>query len=381
MNDTPAPWLPLLEDLVRRPSVSPDDAGCQPVIAERLRPLGFDVEALPFGDVENLWARRGSTGPLFVFLGHTDVVGPGPLEAWRYPPFEPTVEDGVLYGRGTADMKGGIVAFLVALERFLARVPEPTGSIALLITSDEEAAAKYGTRRVMQHFSEVGIQIDHCLVGEPSSLERLGDVVRIGRRGSLRGELVVHGIQGHIAYPHLADNPVHALAPALAELCATVWDEGNEHFPPTSFQVSRLESSSGSVNVIPGRLEMSFNFRYGTASTESGLRSRVDEILARHGVKHELRWHLSGEPFLTPGGALVEAVTAAVTAETGIAPTLDTGGGTSDGRFVAPTGAAVVELGPINASIHKVDEHVNLADLEALSRVYEGILDRLLGSA
>ena len=379
MNDTPAPWLPLLEDLVRRASVSPADAGCQEVIAERLRPLGFDIEALPFEDVQNLWARRGTNGPLFVFLGHTDVVPSGPLDAWTHPPFEPTVVDGQLYGRGTADMKGSIAAFVVALERFLARVPEPSGSIGVLITSDEEAAAKHGIRRVMPHFAEVGIQIDQCLVGEPSSLERLGDVVRVGRRGSLRAELIVHGIQGHIAYPHLADNPIHALAPALQELTETVWDEGNEFFLPTSFQISRLESNSGSVNTIPGRLEMSFNFRYSTASTEAGLKARVDEILTRHGIKHDLHWHLSGEPFLTPGGDLVEAVTEAVTAETGWAPTLDTGGGTSDGRFVAPTGAEVVELGPINASIHKVDEHVNLADLEALSRIYEGILDHLQG--
>lgn len=379
MSSDLSPVAALTAELIRCPSVTPDDAGCQAILRARLEPLGFACETLQFEDVTNLFARLGTEAPLTVFLGHTDVVSPGPLEAWTSPPFEPEVRDGQLYGRGSADMKGGLAAFVVAVERWLASGTRPRGSIGLLITSDEEGRARHGTKQVMETLAERGVTIDHCLVGEPSSLQRLGDTVRVGRRGSLRGDLEVHGIQGHTAYPHLADNPIHALAPALAELCARTWDEGNDHFPPTTFQISNLNAGTGVTNVIPGALTMSFNFRFGTASTREGLEAGVAEILARHGVNHTLSWHLSGAPFLTPGGALVEAVLAAVEARCGEAPVADTGGGTSDGRFVAPYGAEVVELGPVNASIHKVDEHVDLADLETLAAMYEGILERLQG--
>jgi succinyl-diaminopimelate desuccinylase len=370
---------PLLEDLVRRPSVTPDDAGCQDVLADRLRPLGFEIEHLDFDDTRNLWARRGTDGPLLCLLGHTDVVAPGPLEEWSSPPFEPSIRDGVMYGRGTADMKGSLAAMVVALERFLAPGATPRGSIALLITSDEEGRAVNGTERALKTLVERGEQIDWCLVGEPSSLESLGDVMKVGRRGSMRGELTVHGIQGHTAYPHLAENPVHRLAPVLVELCSTHWDDGNAHFPPTTFQVSNIQAGTGSTNVIPGALRMSFNFRFGTASPSAALRERVEAVLQSHDLRYTLEWKVAGEPFLTTGGSLIEAVTAAVEAETGRSPREDTGGGTSDGRFVAPLGAEVVELGPRNASIHKVDEHVRLADLDALARIYAGVLGRLLG--
>ncbi|MDJ0976616.1 MAG: succinyl-diaminopimelate desuccinylase [Planctomycetota bacterium] len=368
-----------LAELISRPSVTPKDMGCQELIGDKLEALDFEVEQLDFGEVTNLWARRRAKGPVFVFLGHTDVVASGPESEWSSPPFVPEIKHHVMYGRGTADMKGSIAAFLFGLEQFLAEHPEPKGTVAVLLTSDEEGPAVDGTVKVLEVLGERGTQIDYCLVGEPSSKDHLGDQVRVGRRGSLRAELTVNGIQGHTAYPHLADNPVHRFAPALAELVGTTWDEGNEHFPPTTFAVSNLHAGHGPTNVTPGHLRMSCNFRFGTASTDEGLRNRFEAVLERHGVDYEIEWRLAGSPFLTEHGHLVEAVVGAVQAETGEVPRLDTGGGTSDGRFVAPTGAQVVELGPLNASIHKVNEHVSLTDLDALSRIYAGILARLLG--
>lgn len=368
----------LLADLVRRESVTPADEGCQAVVGEWLARLGFEVEQLDFGDVKNLWARRGTAEPLFVFLGHTDVVASGPPEAWRCPPFTPTVIDDEMFGRGTADMKGSIAAFLLAMEAFLAANAKHDGSIAVLLTSDEEGPAKDGTVRVMEVLAERRTVIDYCLVGEPSSKEALGDQARVGRRGSLRAELTINGIQGHTAYPELADNPVHRFAPALAELVEVVWDEGNDFFPPTSFAISNVHAGHGPTNVTPGHLRLSCNWRFGTASTDAGIRERFEAVLDRHGLDYDCDWHLAGSPFVTDHGALVDAVVGAVNAETGSGPRLDTGGGTSDGRFVAPTGAQIVELGPINASIHKVDERVSLPDLDALARIYAGILQRLL---
>lgn len=374
MTDT----LELTRELIRRPSVTPEDAGCMDLIAARLEPLGFKVEWLNFGDTRNIWLRRGDVGPLFTFLGHTDVVPPGPLEDWSSPPFEPEIRDGALYGRGAADMKSSIAAMVTALERLIIRLPDHKGSIALLLTSDEEGAATDGVVKVVEVLKARGERIDWCLIGEPSSFEALGDVIRVGRRGSLCGVLRVFGVQGHVAYPEKAENPIHRFAPALAELTAEVWDSGNEYFPPTSFQVSNIRSGTGAENVIPGRLEAQFNFRFSTALTEEDIRNRVAVILDRHGLKYELSWRLSGAPFLTTGTELVEAVQNALKQVTGRRARPDTGGGTSDGRFIAPTGAQVVELGPLNGSIHKIDEHTPVADIDTLSRVYEQVLVNLL---
>ena len=372
------PTVELARELIRRPSVTPDDAGCQVLIAERLARMGFRIEPMPFGEVHNLWARRGEQGPLLCLAGHTDVVPPGPREAWRHDPFDPVIEDGRLYGRGAADMKGSLAAMVTACERFLARCPDHRGSLAFLLTSDEEGPAVDGTARVVRALQARGERIDWALVGEPTAERSAGDVIKNGRRGSLSGRLRVIGRQGHVAYPDKADNPIHRFAPALAELVAAEWDRGNEHFPPTTFQVSNIQAGTGAGNVIPGELEAWFNFRYSTETTAEALRARVEEVLRRHAIPHELAWEHSGEPFLTPAGELVEAVRAAVRRVAGIEPRLSTSGGTSDGRFIAPTGAQVVELGPCNATIHQADEHVAVEELVRLSAIYEAVLDALL---
>ena len=374
-----SPTLELAQSLIARASVTPEDAGCQPLLAERLEKLGFLVEHLRFGEVDNLWARRGSTAPLFAFAGHTDVVPPGPLEAWDSDPFTPTVRNGELYGRGAADMKSGIAAMVTACERFVAAHPDHAGSIAFLITSDEEGPSVNGTVKVVQKLEARGEKIDWCLVGEPSSRLRAGDVIKNGRRGSLNGMLTIHGQQGHVAYPQLADNPIHRAAPLLAELATLEWDAGNEHFPPTTFQISNIRAGDGTENVIPGTLEALFNLRFSTESTVESLQARVEDILKRHGLRYTLEWKLSGQPFLTPAGELVDAARSAIAAVTGIETELSTSGGTSDGRFIAPTGAQVVELGPSNTTIHKVNECIKVAELDALSVIYEEILKRLLG--
>ena len=371
--------LELTSDLIRRASITPDDAGCQTLIAQRLAHAGFSTEHFRYGGVDNLWATHGEGGPVLMFLGHTDVVPPGPLGAWTSPPFEPTVRDGRLYGRGAADMKSGVAAMTIALEDFVHAQPAHRGTLALLLTSDEEGAAKNGVRRVAEEFRRREQRIDWCVVGEPSSRERLGDLIRVGRRGSLTGRLRVRGVQGHVAYPDRARNPIHILAPALAELAATHWDDGDDAFPPTSFQVSNIEAGTGADNVIPGELRAVFNFRHGTASTAASLRERVENVLRRHGVDFEIDWWLSGEPFLTREGPLRAAVTAAISAHCGVMPEASTGGGTSDGRFIAPLGAEVVELGPVNASIHKIDEWVALDELVRLPALYASICEWLLG--
>lgn len=372
--------IELALDLLARRSVTPADEGCQRLLCERLAAAGFDIELLPFGNVENFWARRGSKPPLFCFAGHTDVVPTGPLEEWRSDPFVPEVREGLLYGRGAADMKSGLAAMVSASEDFVAAHPAHLGSIAFLITSDEEGPSVDGTRRVVQLLRERGERIDWCVVGEPSSEEAVGDTIKVGRRGSLSGRLTVHGVQGHVAYPQLADNPVHAFAPALAELTRREWDQGTEHFQPTSFQISNLNSGTGAPNVIPGELKARFNLRYSPVQTLEGLKASVEEILRRHKVRYSLEWYVSGEPFFTPPGALCEAVSAAVAEERGAPPKLSTGGGTSDGRFIAALGAQVVELGVVNASIHKVNECVRVADIDLLQRMYQGVLRRLLTS-
>lgn len=371
--------LELARELIARPSVSPVDGGCQDLIAGRLEPLGFSIERMPRGGVENLWARRGRDGPLLCLAGHTDVVPAGPQEAWDTPPFDPVIRDGWLMGRGSADMKAGLAALVVACEEFLAACPEPRGSLGFLVTSDEEGLAKDGTVAVVEHLVERGESIDWCLIGEPSSARTLGDVVRIGRRGSLSVELKARGRQGHVAYAELARNPLHELFPALAELVATEWDRGNEAFPPTGFQVTNLRAGTGVMNVIPGEAEVRFNFRYSTEQTLEGLKARVIEVLDRHGLEWEATWRDVGRPFLTPEGPLTHAVVAATRKVLGVDPDLSTGGGTSDGRFIAPTGAAVVELGHVNDSIHAVNERVAVADVERLKDVYVEVLTRLLG--
>jgi len=368
----------LTRDLISRRSVTPADEGCQPLLAQRLERIGFVIEPLPFGNVANLWARRGDRRPLFCFAGHTDVVPTGPLDEWDSDPFVPEIREGVLYGRGAADMKSGLAAMVTAAEEFVALHPQHSGSIAFLITSDEEGPSVDGTRRVAELLKSRGERIDWCLMGEPSSEVSVGDTIKVGRRGSLSGRLTVHGVQGHIAYPQLADNPVHALAPALAELVSRSWDEGTVHFQPTSFQVSNMNSGTGAPNVIPGELKARFNLRYAPVQTLENLKQTVEGILRRHGVRFTLDWYLSGEPFYTPPGALSSAVTEAVAEVTGLPPRLSTGGGTSDGRFIAPLGAQVVELGVVNASIHKVNECVRLADIDALQRMYCTLLRRLL---
>jgi len=370
--------LDLTCDLMSRASVSPTDGGCQAVMCERLRALGFTIENLPFGNVENFWARRGAAGPVFCFAGHTDVVPPGPLEEWQSDPFQPSVREGMLYGRGAADMKSGLAAMVTACEEFVARHPDHRGSIAFLITSDEEGPSVDGTRRVVEVLKSRGESIDYCLVGEPSSEEVLGDTLKIGRRGSLSGRLTVHGVQGHIAYPQLADNPIHALAPALAELASRTWDEGNRHFQPTSFQMSNIAAGTGAPNVIPGELKARFNLRFSTEQTVETLQATVERIFREHGLKHSLEWFISGYPFLTVPGTLSQAASQAVLEELGVTPKLSTGGGTSDGRFIAPMGTQVIELGVVNSTIHKANECVKLEDIERLHRAYRRTLELLL---
>ena len=370
--------LALACELIRHPSVTPDDAGCQQRMMDRLQAIGFRCTPLRFGEVDNFWAERGTSGPILVFAGHTDVVPTGPQEQWRSPPFEPTLVDGVLYGRGSADMKGSLAAMVVACETFVAEYPDHPGRIGFLITSDEEGPAVDGTVKVLDYLHQQGKSIDWCLVGEPSSTGQLGDVIKNGRRGSLGAVLTVRGVQGHIAYPQLADNPIHRALPALQALTAEVWDGGNEFFPPTSMQISNINAGTGATNVIPGQLRVQFNFRFSTEVTEEELRQRTHAILDAHELDYELQWALSGQPFLTASGALVEATVASIGATTGLQPELSTAGGTSDGRFIAPTGAQVVEVGPINASIHKLNEEVLAGDLPRLAAIYKGILERLL---
>jgi succinyl-diaminopimelate desuccinylase len=379
MNDVSSePVIRLLCDLIRRTSITPDDAGCQSLLAQRLTQLGFRCETLQFNDVTNLWARLGTASPVLCFAGHTDVVPPGNESEWSSHPFEPTFVGDLLYGRGSADMKSGLAAMIVALEDFLAKHPEHSGSLALLITSDEEGRARDGTLKVMEALRDRDEHIDWCVLGEPSSQHTLGDIVRIGRRGSLSGMLTVRGVQGHVAFPQHADNPIRRFAPVLAELHQIEWDNGNDHFPPTSFQVVDVRAGIGAPNVTPGELSARFNFRYSTEWTHESLQEKVHSVFDAHDIDYELNWHLSGKPFLTEPGALIDAVSKAVAEETGSSPELSTGGGTSDGRFISPAGTDVVELGPVNASIHKIDEHVNVEDVITLTRMYRRIMELML---
>jgi succinyl-diaminopimelate desuccinylase len=373
-----SPTVELTKELISRQSVTPEDAGCQELMISKLEALGFTIERLVFEDTTNLWARRGTQAPLFCFAGHTDVVPTGPAEQWTFPPFEPTLSQGYLYGRGAADMKGSIAAFMTALERFIDHHPDHSGSIALLITSDEEGPFINGTTRVIDHLEARNEKIDWCIVGEPSSTNLVGDIIKNGRRGSLSGNLKVTGIQGHVAYPHLVRNPIHEVAPALATLASTEWDKGNEFFPPTSFQISNIHSGTGATNVVPGDIVVDFNFRFSTEVTADQLKERVTKILDQHTTEWNIDWILSGNPFITAEGSLVNAVQASILDITGRETELSTSGGTSDGRFIAPTGAQVVELGPVNATIHKVNECVKASDLDLLSDIYENVLARLL---
>ncbi len=375
---TKMPEIELLSDLVRRASVTPDDAGCQPLLIERLEAMGFECQTMVFEEVTNLWARRGNSSPVLCFAGHTDVVPPGDIDAWKTDPFEPTIIDGKMYGRGAADMKSGLASMIIAIEQFLQENPSHKGSIALLITSDEEGRARNGTMKVMETLADRGETIDWCIIGEPSSRESLGDLVRIGRRGSLSGMLKVTGIQGHVAYPQLADNPIRSFAPVLAELHEIEWDQGNEYFPPTSFQVVDIQSGIGAPNVTPAELSARFNFRYSTEWTHESLQKRVHDVFDEHNLNYELNWHLSGKPFLTKAGQFTDAVVQAITENVGREPELSTGGGTSDGRFISPAGVDVIELGPVNASIHKIDEHVDIADVVILTRLYKRIIELML---
>ncbi|GAA6186481.1 succinyl-diaminopimelate desuccinylase [Aliiglaciecola sp. 2_MG-2023] len=370
--------IALTKELINRKSVTPEDAGCQQLMADILAPLGFDIESMVFDDTTNMWARKGKQGPLFCFAGHTDVVPSGPAEKWQTPPFEATQIGEYLHGRGAADMKGSLAAMLVATHRFVTAHPNHNGGIAFLITSDEEGPFINGTTKVIDTLEARNEKIDWCLVGEPSSTEVVGDVVKNGRRGSLTGDLIVKGIQGHVAYPHLAKNPIHIASPALAELAKTHWDDGNRYFPPTSFQVSNINGGTGAGNVIPGELHVCFNFRFSTEVTDKQLIERVYEVLDRHGLDYDIKWTFNGQPFLTDQGPLVEATQQAIKAVTGKDTELSTAGGTSDGRFIAPTGAQVIELGPVNATIHKIDEKVKSTDLEILTDIYHDILCRLL---
>ncbi|ASG65625.1 succinyl-diaminopimelate desuccinylase [Idiomarina piscisalsi] len=370
--------LSLAKELIARPSVTPEDEGCQQVIGERLAALGFELETMVFEDTTNLWARRGHGRKVFCFAGHTDVVPPGDVNDWQFPPFEPTIHDGYLYGRGAADMKGSLAAMITATEAFIAKYPDVDTDIAFLITSDEEGPFINGTKRVIETLQARDEPIEWCIVGEPSSTERLGDVVKNGRRGSLTGDLTVFGIQGHVAYPHLAENPVHNVAPALTDLVNEQWDKGNASFPPTTFQVSNINAGTGAGNVIPGRIDTQFNFRFSTEVTAEELKQRTEAILDKHQLKYSLKWKLNGPPFLTESGSLIEAVTQAIKAECGFETELSTGGGTSDGRFIAPTGAQLVELGPVNATIHKINERVKAEDLDKLSTVYLRCMENLL---
>ncbi|SAI42457.1 succinyl-diaminopimelate desuccinylase [Bordetella ansorpii] len=373
--------LDLVRDLIARPSVTPDDLDCQQLLAQRLARMGFRCETISRGGVTNLWARRGDTAPLTVFAGHTDVVPPGPRDHWESDPFVPTERDGFLYGRGAADMKSSIAAFVVAAEEFVAANPQHGGSIALLLTSDEEGPAVDGTVIVCEELTRRGVQLDYCIVGEPTSGDVLGDTCKNGRRGSLSGKLTVKGVQGHVAYPHLARNPVHQLAPALAELVAIEWDQGNEYFPPTTFQVSNLNAGTGATNVVPGTAVALFNFRFSTASTPDGLKAQVHAVLDQHGLEYELDWNLGGEPFLTPRGTLTDALVRAIADETGVTAELSTTGGTSDGRFIAKICPQVIEFGPCNATIHKVNERIELTSLAPLKNIYRRTLENLLPAA
>ena len=378
MDSDSNPALTLAEQLIACRSVTPDDGGCMTIIGERLRRIGFDCEFINRNGVTNLWARRGTARPVFCFAGHTDVVPTGPVESWQSAPFEPTHRDGFLFGRGSADMKGSLAAFVTASEDFVARNPGHSGSIAFLLTSDEEGDATDGTVAVIDALAARGETIDYCIVGEPTAVSRLGDTVKNGRRGSLTGKLTVRGIQGHIAYPHLAKNPIHLAAPAIAELASTVWDEGNEYFPPTTWQISNIHGGTGASNVIPGHLDIQFNFRFSTASTPEGLKATVDEILTRHSLDYSIAWTLGARPFLTGKGDLVDASLAAIRDVAGIEAELSTTGGTSDGRFIADICPQVIEIGPVNATIHKIDECVEIAALQQLSSIYRHILDQLL---
>ncbi len=374
MTDT----LSLLQQLIARPSVTPDDAGCMELLCDHLTPFGFHAEFLDFGDTRNLWLRKGTAKPLFVFLGHTDVVPPGPLEAWDSPPFEPQIRDGYLYGRGAADMKSGIAAFVTACQRFCNNTTDINGSIALLITSDEEGIATNGTVKVIETLEARSEKIDWCMIGEPSSTGKLGDTIKVGRRGSLCGTLRIFGTQGHVAYPHLAENPIHSFAPALTTLTHEVWDSGNEYFPPTSFQISNIQAGTGAENIIPGTMELSFNLRFSNELDDTTIKRRVHAILDEYTFKYEIQWRLSGQPFITTKRELANAAQTALEEVLGYQANLETGGGTSDGRFVAPTGAQVIELGPSNETIHKINEKVALDDLDKLSLVYERILTNLM---
>ena len=374
MTDT----LILTQQLISRRSNTPDDAGCQDLMQERLAPLGFRFETLTSNGVINLWARRGETSPVVCFAGHTDVVPSGPLDQWLSDPFTPTIREGVLYGRGASDMKASLAAFVTSIEGFVAQYPDHIGSIALLITSDEEGIATDGTVKVVEMLAARGEKIDCCIVGEPTCVSQLGDTIKNGRRGSLSGRLTVKGIQGHIAYPHLVRNPIHQAAPAIAELAAIEWDKGNEYFPPTSWQISNIHGGTGATNVVPGTVEIRFNFRHSTASTKDGLKARVHEVLERHALEYDLEWEESGKPYLTPRGSLVEAISIAIKEVTGLDTELSTTGGTSDGRFIADMCAQVVEFGPMNASIHKLNENVPVAALEPLRNIYQKTLEKLL---
>lgn len=376
-----SPTLQFAMDLLRRPSVTPEDAECQEMIISRLEPLGFKVERLRFGEVDNIWLRRGTKGPVFAFAGHTDVVPTGPLEQWHTNPFQPEIHDGILYGRGAADMKGSLAAFTTACERFVQLHPDHEGSIALLITADEEGPAINGTQKVVQHLQQRNEHIDWCLVGEPSSTNQLGDVVKNGRRGSLGADLWIKGVQGHVAYPHLAKNPIHHGLAFLEELTTTDWDQGNDFFPPTSFQISNIQSGTGATNVIPGEAHIMFNFRFSTETTETELRSHVEALLNKYDIDYEIKWRLFGMPFLTSSGKLIDATVNAIRDVMNIDTQLSTSGGTSDGRYIAPTGTEVIELGPCNATIHKVNECVRASDLDHLSNVYQKILFKLLHNA
>ena len=372
-----SPTLELTKQLISRQSVTPDDDGCQQLMTDRLAKAGFNIQPLPFEDVDNFWAIRGESGPILCFAGHTDVVPSGPESSWQNPPFEPTVKDGVLTGRGAADMKGSLAAMVVAVENYVASNPNHPGRIAFLITSDEEGIAANGTVKVVEWLKQQNIIPEYCLVGEPSSSEKCGDTIKNGRRGSLGCKLRVIGKQGHVAYPHLADNPIHNVAPALAELASTEWDRGNDFFPATSFQISNINGGTGATNVIPGELDIVFNFRFSTEVTEQQLRETTEAILNKHQLNYAIDWHLSGQPFLTAEGELVDAAVTAVKQVTGLDTLLSTAGGTSDGRFIAPMGTQVVELGPVNATIHQINECVAVADLDQLAAIYESLLENL----
>ena len=371
------PTLTLAIDLLTRRSNTPEDAGCQELMISRLEPLGFKIERMRFDDVDNFYARRGTSGPLLVFAGHTDVVPTGPLEKWHTPPFEPTIKDGMLYARGAADMKTSLAAFITSIEEFIAEHPNHLGSIGLLITSDEEAAAINGTVKVVEVLKARGELIDYCIVGEPTSNKVVGDMIKNGRRGSLSGKLVIKGVQGHIAYPHLVKNPIHMVAPAIKEMVDTVWDNGNEYFPPTSWQISNMNGGTGATNVVPGEVEILFNFRFSTASTEQNLKQRVHAILDKHDLSYDLDWEYS-PPYITPRGNLVEAISSAIETCYGVTPELSTTGGTSDGRFIADICKQVIEFGPLNATIHKLNECVGVADIEPLKETYKMTLTKLL---